>query len=150
MREFPKITFGIGPSMSFNTASDDALGTGKTTLGAAAVVFCVPNPQFQIGGLVIWRTDVGGDEERQDVNILAVQPFYFWQLGNGLYFRGAPIWSFDLENDAYHIPMALGIGKVIKIKKVVYNFFIEVQPSVLVKGVGQPAGQIFMALNMQF
>lgn len=145
----PKFTFGIGPSMSFDTASDDALGSGKITLGAAAVVFYV-SPKFQGGGLVIWRTDIGGDKERQDVNFLAVQPFYIWQLGKGLYFRGAPVWVFDLENDAYHIPMALGIGKVIKIKKVVYNFFIEAQPSVLVKGVGQPALQIFMALNMQF
>jgi hypothetical protein len=146
----PKLTFGIGPSMSFDTASDDALGSGKTTLGAAAVVFYVPNPQFQCGGLVIWRTDIGGDKERQDVNFLAVQPFYIWQLGKGLYFRGAPVWVFDIENGAYHVPMGLGIGKVVKMKKVVYNFFIEAQPSVLVKGAGQPAVQMFMALNMQF
>jgi hypothetical protein len=146
----PKLTIGIGPAASFDTASDDALGTGKTTLGAAAVVFYMPNPQLQVGGLVIWRTDIGGDENRGDVNVLALQPIYLWQLGKGLYFRGAPIWVFDLENDYHHVPMGLGIGKVIKIKKVVYNFFIEAQPSVLVKGPGQPALQVYMSLNMQF
>jgi hypothetical protein len=146
----PKVTFGIGPAASFNTASDPALGSGKNTLGIAAVAFVAPNPQFQFGGLVTWRTDVGGDPERDGVNLLAAQPFYFWQLGSGLYFRGAPIIPFDLESGDYHIPVGLGIGKVIKVNNTVFNFFIEPQPSVLVVGQGQPKFQIYTALNMQF
>ena len=146
----PELTFGIGPSASFNTASSDALGSGKNTLGVAAVLFAVPNPQVQIGGLVIWRTDVGGDDARADVNLLALQPFYFWQLGKGLYFRGAPIIPFDLESGHYSVPMGLGIGKVVKISGKVFNFFIEPQPSILSWGTGQPNFQIYGALNMQF
>lgn len=146
----PKLTFGIGPSASFNTASNDALGTGKNTLGVAAVVFAMLSPQIQVGGLVIWRTDVGGDPTRADVNLLAIQPFYFWQLGKGLYFRGAPIIPFNLTNGEYHVPVGLGIGKVVKINKTVFNFFIEPQPSVLVRGKGQPTFQVYGALNMQF
>lgn len=146
----PTLTFGIGPSASFNTASSDALGSGKNTLGVAAVIFAAPNPRIQIGGLVIWRTDVGGDELRADVNVLALQPFYFWQLGKGLYFRGAPIIPFNLENGNYHVPLGLGIGKVVKISGKVFNFFIEPQPSVLSWGTGQPNFQIYGALNMQF
>lgn len=146
----PKLTFGLGPSASFNTASDDALGSGKNTLGAAAVVFAAPNPQFQYGGLVIWRTDIGGDDARADVNVLALQPFYFWQLGKGLYFRGAPTIPFDLESGNYHVPMGLGIGKVVKMGGTVFNFFIEPQPSILSDGPSQPNFQIYGALNMQF
>ena len=70
----PKFTFGLGPAASFNTASDKALGSGKNTLGVAAVAFAAPNPQFQFGGLVTWRADVGGDTSRDGVNMLAVQP----------------------------------------------------------------------------
>ena len=146
----PKFTFGIGPSASFNTASNDALGTGKNTLGVAAVVFAMPSPQFQIGGLVIWRTDIGGDSNRADVNLLAIQPFYFWQLGGGLYFRGAAVMPFDLENGNYHVPLGLGVGKVVKINGTVFNFFLEPQPSILVEGVGQPTFQVYAGLNMQF
>jgi hypothetical protein len=146
----PQFTFGVGPAASFNTATDAALGSGKNTLGVAAVAFAAPSPQFQFGGLLTWRTDIGGDVNRDGVNLLAIQPFYFWQLGKGLYFRGAPIIPFDLENGEYHIPVGLGIGKVIKIKKTVFNFFVEPQPSVLVKGVGQPTFQVYTALNMQF
>ena len=146
----PKLTFGIGPSASFNTASDDTLGTGKNTLGLAAVAFAVPNPKIQVGGLVIWRTDVGGDEARDDVNLLAIQPFYFFQMGKGVYFRGAPIMPFNLESGNYHVPLGLGIGKVAKIETVVLNFFIEPQPSILSRGTGEPNFQIFGGLNMQF
>ena len=146
----PTFTFGVGPSASFNTASDDALGTGKNTLGLAAVVFASPVPQIQVGGLVIWRTDVGGDSDRADVNLLAIQPFYIWQLGKGLYFRGAPIIPIDLESGDYHLPLGLGIGKVIKIKGTVLNFFLEPQPSILLEGTGQPVFQVYGALNMQF
>lgn len=146
----PKITFGFGPSASFDTASDDSLGSGKNTLGAAAVVFAVPSAQFQYGGLLIWRTDIGGDKMRDGVNLLAIQPFYFWQLGKGLYFRGAPIMPFDLESGNYSVPLGLGIGKVVKIEGTVFNFFIEPQPSILSKGVGQPNFQVYAALNMQF
>lgn len=146
----PKLTFGLGPSASFDTASHESLGSGKNTLGVAAVLFAAPSPQFQVGGLVIWRTDVGGDAARPDVNVLALQPFYFWQLGKGLYFRGAPTIPFDLESGHYSIPMGLGIGKVIKMNGAVFNFFIEPQPSILKYGAGQPNFQIYGALNMQF
>ena len=146
----PTFTFGLGPSAAFNTASNDALGTGRNSLGLAAVVFASPVPQIQVGGLVIWRTDIGGDDARDEVGILALQPFYIFQVGNGFYFRGAPIIPFDLESGHYHVPMGLGAGKVIKIGGTVLNFFIEPQPSVLVYGAGQPQFQIYGALNIQF
>lgn len=146
----PKLTFGFGPSASFPTASKDELGSGKYTLGAAVVAFAVPSPQFQYGALVIWRTSIGGDADRSKVNFLALQPFYFWQLGKGLYFRGAPIIPIDLETGNYHVPLGLGIGKVVKMSGTVFNFFIEPQYSVLVEGPGQPIFQLFTAVNMQF
>lgn len=146
----PKFTFGIGPAAAFNTASNDALGSGRNSLGAAAVVFATISPQIQVGGLVIWRTDIGGDDAREEVGVLALQPFYFFQVGKGFYFRGAPIIPFDLERGSYHIPMGLGVGKVLKIDGTVLNFFIEPQPSILVYGAGQPQFQVYGALNIQF
>ncbi|NLR93043.1 hypothetical protein [Flammeovirga agarivorans] len=146
----PTLSFGIGPSVSAPTATHSTLGTGKWTLGAAAVAFASVSPQFQTGGLVIWRTDVGGDMNREEVNILAFQPFAFWQVGNGVYFRSAPTWNFNLEKGTYNVPLGVGLGKVIKIKKTVCNFFIEPQYSVLHYGDNQPLFQLYSALNMQF
>ena len=48
------------------------------------------------------------------------------------------------------IEVGLGIGKVVKLNGVVFNFFVEPQPSILVEGTGQPVFQIYGAVNMQF
>jgi hypothetical protein len=146
----PEKSIGIGPLLVAPTASDDALGSGKWQAGAAAVAFAVPSPVIQLGGLVTWQASFAGDDDRADTSSLVAQPFGFWQLGGGTYLRTAPIWFFNLKNGDYNVPFGLGIGKVLKTERVVYNIFIEPQFTVLHSGVGQPAFQIFTGLNMQF
>ena len=146
----PGRSFGIGPLVVFDTASEDATGTGKTQAGAAVVYFDATSPAFQWGGLLTYSTDIAGSSSRPDTSVLAAQPFYFFQLGKGRYLRGAPLWVFDLENDTYHVPLGLGIGQVVPTDKIVFNFFIEPQFTILSKGDGQPEFQLFMAVNMQF
>ena len=85
-----------------------------------------------------------------DTAVLALQPFFMWQLGKGTYLRTAPIWPFDLENGYYNVPFSVGVGKIVKVKQVVYNMFIEPQWTFLHYGTGQPAMQIFAGLNIQF
>lgn len=145
----PTATVGIGPLLAAPTATDDALGSGKWQAGFAFVAFIVKSPIFQFGGLITWQASFAGDEDRSNTNIAAVQPFYFFQLGKGTYLRGAPIWFFDIENEAYHMPLALGIGKVVKVGKTVFNLFIEPQYSMLHYGT-QPQLQIFTGINLQF
>ena len=62
----------------------------------------------------------------------------------------APIAVFDLENDSYHVPVGLGLGRVIPTPSVVYNVFIEPQFTILDRGAGQPELQLFVGFNMQF
>lgn len=146
----PTLTFGIGPQLAMPTAASDALGSGKWQGGLAAVVFAVPDPKFQVGGLVLWQTSFAGDEERDDTNVLAVQPFAFWQLGKGTYLRAAPIWAFNLETGDYNVPFGIGIGQVVPVGRTVFNIFLEPQFTILHEGVGQPAFGLFLGLNMQF
>jgi hypothetical protein len=146
----PTRSFGFGPQITVPTATDDALGTGKYQAGFATVYYDASSPAFQWGGLVTWQTDIAGDSDRDATNFLAVQPFYMFQLGKGIYLRGAPIWVYNLEQDTYNMPIGLGIGKVIPTPKVVYNVFVEPQFTVLSKGPGQPEFQLFVGFNMQF
>jgi hypothetical protein len=146
----PARSFGVGPQFVLDTASEDATGSGKTQAGIAAVYFDASSKFFQWGGLVTYRTDIAGSSSRPDTSVLAVQPFYFFQLGKGNYLRGAPTWVFDLENDTYNVPVGLGVGKVIPTEKIVFNFIFEPQFTILSKGPGQPEFQLFMGLNMQF
>lgn len=145
----PTATVGIGPLVTAPTAANDVLGTGKWQGGLAFVAFIAKSPVFQFGGLITWQASFAGDENRNGTNNAAVQPFYFWQLGKGTYLRGAPIWYFDIENDAYNVPFALGIGKVVKVNNTVFNLFIEPQYTLLHQGT-QPQFQIFTGINLQF
>ena len=146
----PAVSFGIGPQVTAPTASKDELGSGKWSAGFANVLFNAESKQFQYGYLLTWQASFAGDSDRQDVNVAALQPFAFFQLGGGTYLRAAPIWVYNLENDDYSVPLGIGVGQVIKKGKTVYNVFAEPQFSVADEGPGQPEWQIFVGLNMQF
>lgn len=141
---------GIGPLITAPTASGDRFGQGKWQVGAAALAFFARNHIFQAGTLLQWQVDFAGDKDRAHVNLLTAQLFGMWQLGGGTYLRSTGIWSFDLEGKNYNIPLGLGIGKVIVIKKAVFNIFAEPQFSVYAKGSNQTRFQTFIGFNTQF
>jgi len=146
----PAVSFGIGPQLTAPTATQDTLGSEQWSAGLANILFNASSKTFQYGYLLTWQHSFAGPSDRADVNIAALQPFAFYQLGGGLYLRSAPIWVYNIENDNYSMPLGLGIGKVFKKGKTVYNFFVEPQFSVADRGPGQPEWQIYFALNMQF
>ena len=146
----PALSFGIGPQVTAPTAGKDALGTGKWSAGLANVLFNAKSATFQWGYLLTWQASFAGDDGRNDVNIAALQPFAFYQLGGGTYLRAAPIWIYNLESDGYGMPLGVGIGKVFKRGKTVFNAFVEPQFSIADDGPGQPQWQIFVGFNVQF
>jgi hypothetical protein len=146
----PAISFGIGPQLTAPTASEQELGSEKWSAGLVNVLFNATSPKFQYGYLITWQASFAGESDRANVNVGALQPFAFYQLGGGHYLRAAPIWVYNFENDNYSIPLGIGYGKVIKKQKTVYNLFVEPQFSVADRGPGQPEWQIYFALNMQF
>lgn len=146
----PATSFGVGPQLTLPTASEAETGTDKYQGGVSIIYFNARSQFFQWGALVTWQGSFAGDDDRPHTNQLAIQPFYFFQLGNGLYLRGAPTWAFDLRTDNYHVPVGLGIGKVVRQGNTVFNFWVEPQFTILDRGPGQPEFQIFAALNLQF
>ncbi|MCG6935790.1 MAG: hypothetical protein LJE73_07825 [Proteobacteria bacterium] len=146
----PAISFGIGPQLTVPTASNSALGSEKWSAGFANVLFNASSTRFQYGYLLTWQASFAGDADAADVNVAALQPFAFYQLGGGTYLRAAPIWLYDIEDDDYSVPLGVGIGQIFKKGKTVYNAFIEPQFSVASEGPGWPEWQIYVGLNMQF
>ena len=146
----PKVSFGIGLQLTMPTATEDALGSEKWSAGLANLYFNAKSPKYQFGYLLTWQHSFAGESDRADVNAGAFQPFFFYQLGKGLYLRCVPICSYNFEDDTYSVPLGLGIGQVIPVGKTVFNLFIEPQYSILDDGPGWPEWQIFFGLNMQF
>ena len=142
-------SFGAGPLLTLPTASEDELGTGKWQAGVAAVAVNA-TPKRQIFGLVQWQTSFAGDDDRYDVDTLTVQPGVIVTLPKAFYFRSTGIWTFDLENDQWYIPVGAGIGKVFKPDKTIFNVFVEPQFTVAHDGDGLPKFVIFAGFNMTF
>jgi hypothetical protein len=110
----PAISFGIGPQLTAPAASKDELGSEQWSAGLVNVLFNATSPKFQYGYLLTWQASFAGNDGREDVNIGALQPFAFYQLGGGHYLRAAPIWAYNFENDNYSMPVGVGYGRVIK------------------------------------
>ena len=146
----PAISFGLGPILTAPTATKDALGSEKWSAGFANVLFNANSLKFQWGYLLTWQHSFAGEDTRADVNVAAFQPFAMYQLGGGNYLRAAPFWVYNFENDTYSVPIGIGIGRVFKKDKTVYNLFVEPQFSLADRGPGQPEWQVFVGLNMQF
>ncbi len=146
----PAVSFGIGPQLTAPTATKDEVGSEKWSAGFANVLFNAASKKFQYGYLLTWQHSFAGDDDRADVNLGAFQTFLFYQLGGGTYLRSTPIWAYNFENDAYSVPIGLGVGQVWKKGNTVFNAYVEPQVSVADDGPGQPEWQIFFGFNMQF
>ncbi len=146
----PAVSFAIGPQIVAPTASDDRLGSEQWQLGLANVYFNARSPTLQYGYLLTWRGGVGDTNGRPRASLGAFQPFVFYQLGQGWYTGGAPIWTYNFQNNDYSVPLGIRIGKVFKRNTTVFNVFVEPQWSVHDSGTGLPKQQVFFAVNMQF
>jgi hypothetical protein len=118
---------GVGPVFVFPTASDDRLGAGKWQAGPAAAVLYEAIPHLQLGVIVQNPISFAGDDDREDVNQLIVQPIAQYNFPDGWYASmGDFNWTFDWEDGgAATIPLALQLGRVVKIGRYDYNLSIE-------------------------
>jgi hypothetical protein len=146
----PALTLGTGPQITMPTATEDALGSEQWSPGAVVTFFDMRSKVCQYGCLLSWSKSVAGEDDRDDVDLAAFQPFVFYQLGRGLHLRSSAVTAYNIENDDYSVPIGLGLGQVIPTKTKVFNFWIEPQYSVADEGPGWPEWQIFCALNTQF
>src|SRR5690606_15552895 len=59
------VIWGIGPSVTLPTATDDSLGSEKVSVGPAAVALAMPG-KWVLGSLVRQLWSVAGKDDRQD------------------------------------------------------------------------------------
>ena len=141
--------FGIGPNLTVPTGTHN-LGAGKWQTGLSVLAFFASSKIVQAGSLLQWSGSFAGDDDRPNVSTLTPQVFFIWQIGGGFCIRSTGIWSFNLKNGDYNVPLGLGVGKVLKAGGVVFNLFAEPQFTVLAEGIGQPRYQTFVGFNTQF
>lgn len=110
--------WGAGPIVQFDSATEDELGAGRTGLGPTAVALKFEGP-WAYGALInnVWSVD--SDDDRDDVNIMLLQPFVNYNFPDkpGRYLTFAPIitanWEAD-SDDQWTVPLGLGIGQIMR------------------------------------
>ena len=112
------ITWGVGPALTFPTATDDVLGTDKWTAGPAVVLLNSSGP-WVYGSLLSNQWQIGSsDSSRRRVGNATFQPFVNYNLSDGWYLSSAPVitanWKADHAGDAWTVPLGVGVGKVMK------------------------------------
>ena len=111
-----KIIWGVGPTVTFPTATDPMLGNGKYLVGPTAVALRIQG-RWVFGALVNNQWSLAGWGSRNQNNFL-VQPFVNYNLPNGWYVGSAPIitanWNASHE-DRWTVPAGGYVGKIVKL-----------------------------------
>ena len=119
--------WGIGPSLTLKTASEDQLGSGKWSAGPSAVMLWQPK-WGTFGGLVRQLWSFSGDDNRADVNQFLVEPFINYNLEGGWYIAIDPIITANWDatsSQRWTVPVGGGVGKLFTIGKQPINARVE-------------------------
>jgi len=131
-----KFIWGVGPTFTLPTASDDLLGSGKWSAGPSLVGLVMTGP-WVIGALwnQQWSFAGWGDD---DVNQMLLQPFVNYNFKRGWYLTSAPIVTGDWTagtGQRWTVPVGFGGGKLWRVGKVglpvntqIQGFYNAVRP----------------------
>lgn len=114
-----KLIWGVGPTMTFPTGTDQHLTSGKYSAGPAAVGLFMDGP-WVVGALANQQWSFAG-WSGGDVNAFLIQPFINYNLARGWYLTAAPIitanWSAP-SGQHWTVPIGGGGGKLWRVGKV--------------------------------
>jgi len=117
------IIWGAGWALQMPTASNDALGTDRWSLGPSAVVLTMPK-SWVLGLLIQNVWDIAGSGDA-DINKLTLQPIVNYQLGQGWYLTSTPVitadWTAESGNK-WNVPLGAGLGKLQRVGKLPVDF----------------------------
>jgi len=112
-----KVIWGAGPTFLLPTASDDVLGTGKLSVGPAAVAVIQPG-KWTLGLLISNLFSVAGPRGRANVNSMTLQYFVNYNLKKGYYLTSQPIntanWNAPSGN-VWLVAVGGGIGRIMRL-----------------------------------
>lgn len=141
------IKLGAGPLLTANSAAKDELGAGQWQAGLSAVAVNT-SPRWLTGALVQWQKSFTGDNDRAHVETATLQPFVIYKMSGGWFLRSSGIWSYNVKNDDYVIPVGLGGGRAMLVGNYIINSFIEPQWTVAHRGDYQPEFTLYAGFSI--
>jgi hypothetical protein len=115
-----ELIWGIGPTITLPTATDRNLGSGKWSMGPAAVGLTMQG-HWVLGALMNNQWSVGGWGDKA-VNAMLLQWFVNYNLPDGWYLTTSPIvtadWNADRGRDVWTVPLGGGFGKLFRLGQI--------------------------------
>jgi len=105
--------WGVGAISILDTAAEDELGGGKWGLGPTAVVLKQSGP-WTYGALTHYVTDVGGDDDRADLEQVFFQPFLSYSTPTAWNYTLQAESTRDLETDETSTVAIFQVAKTFK------------------------------------
>ncbi len=107
--------WGAGPALLLPTASENVLGTEQWAIGPTAVVLKQTADGWTYGALTNYLVSVAGDDDRDDVDSLFLQPFLAKAIGGGQTVTVNFESTYDFEHEQWNVPLNLLYSKVAKL-----------------------------------
>lgn len=104
----PPDIFGIGVGLMMDTATSDALGTGKWAAGPAAVAVHL-GEKWMYGVIAQQFWSFAGDARRNEINLTALQPILRYALNQEAGIGVMPNWNYNWETRRW-TQLFVGIG----------------------------------------
>ena len=106
-------TWGVGPVISFPSTSEPTLGTGKWSVGPTVVVLKQKGP-WTVGALVNQIWSVAGNDDRQAVNQMFLQPFAAYNTKSlwTITLQSETTANWEAEDDKWTVPVNLLFAKL--------------------------------------
>lgn len=125
-----------GVSAIIPTATDPALGTEKWSVGPA-VGGLVQAGKFLGGGIVLTNFSFAGKSDRDNVQMMTLQPFASYGLGNGWSVETSMMMiNYDFNTKTWtSVPLGGRIGKMVAFGKLPVRFFGEAEYNLADTGV---------------
>ena len=125
--KYDKVIWGIGPSISAPTATDDQLGSDKWSAGPTFVLLAQPG-WGTMGFLARQLWSFAGDSDRADVNQFLLEPFVNYNLPKGWYLISDMVVTSNWDapsGQRWTVPVGGGVGKLLKIGSQMINLRTE-------------------------
>ncbi|MFO7856140.1 MAG: transporter [Paracoccaceae bacterium] len=105
------LIWGAGLAFGLPTATDDALGSGKWTVGPTAVALRMNGP-LTYGALVNHLRSVAGEDGRPDVDQSFAQPFFSYTSPSAVTLTASAEGVYDWERHGWTVPLNLTVARM--------------------------------------
>jgi hypothetical protein len=125
--KYDKVIWGLGPSITLPTATEDQLGSGKWSLGPTFVALA--QPKWGSAGILLRQLwSFAGESDRSSVSQALIEPFVNYNLEHGWYLLSDSVltanWNASAAN-TWTVPIGGGGGRLFKLGNQPINAKLE-------------------------